>query len=92
MGLKSEDVIQGVRKQKSQVVSGTCSGAVLLDSSQIVATALFLLGKRRTGKGHNGSSSLGTVKCFLAVKKIHGVDLCVVESCGTRKQCCFCQT
>ena len=61
--------MQGARRQKSQVDSATCGGAALLDSSQIAATASFLLGKRRTGTGRGGSSSLGTAKRFLAVKE-----------------------
>ena len=68
-GLKSEDVMQGARRQKSQVDSGTSGGAVLLGSSQIATAASFLLGNRRTGTGLSGSSSLGTAKRFLAVKK-----------------------
>ena len=66
--MKSEDVMQGARRQKSQVDSETCGGAALLDSLQI-ATASFLRGKRRTGSGRSGSSSLGTAKRFLAVKE-----------------------
>ena len=50
--------MQGARRQKSQVDSGTCGGAALLGSSQI-ATASFFLGKRRTGAGCSGSRSLG---------------------------------
>ena len=34
-GLKSEDVMQGARRQKSQVDSGTSGGAALLGSSQL---------------------------------------------------------
>ena len=67
LGLKSEDVMQGVRMQKSQVDSGTCGGAALLGSSRI-ATASFLLGKRQTGAGCSGSLSLGMARRFLAVK------------------------
>ena len=68
-GLKSDDVIQGARRQKSQVDSGTSGGAALLGSSQIATAASFLLGNRRTGTGRGDSSSLGTAKRFLAVKK-----------------------
>ena len=68
-GLKSEDVIQGAQRQKSQVDSGTSGGAALLGSSQIATAASFLLGNRRTGTGRGDSSSLGTAKRFLAVKK-----------------------
>ena len=70
-GLKSEDVMQGVRRQKSQVHSGTSGGAALLGSSQIATAASFLLGNRRTGTGCSGSSLLGTAKCFLAVKNLY---------------------
>ena len=69
-GLKSDDVIQGARRQKSQVDSGTSGGAALLSSSQIATAASFLLGNgRRTGTGRGDSSSLGTAKRVLAVKK-----------------------
>ena len=67
--MKSEDVMQGARRQKSQVDSGTCGDAALLGSSQIATAASFLLEKRRTGTGRSGSSSLGTAKRFLAAKK-----------------------
>ena len=44
--------------------------AALLDGLllQIAMAFLFLLGKRRTGDGHNGLSSVGTAKHFLAGK------------------------
>ena len=70
-GLKSEDVMHGARRQKSQVDSKTCGGEATPDSllSQIATASLFLGGKRRTGDGRSGSSILGTAKRFLAVKK-----------------------
>jgi len=70
-GLNSEDVMHGARRQKSQVDSGTWGGAATLDSllAKIATASSFFRGKRRTGDGRSGSSSIGTAKRFLAVEK-----------------------
>jgi len=70
-GLKSDDLMHGARRQKSQVDSKTCGGEATPDSllSQVAAASSFLRGKRRTGDGRSVSSILGTAKRFLAVKK-----------------------
>ena len=70
-GLKSEDVMHGAQRQKSQVDSKTCDGEATPDSllSQMATASLFLRGKRQTGDGRSGSSIFGTAKRFLAAKK-----------------------